>query len=68
MSKYKVKLKIVNPQRMKEFTKLNNYVNFVAENCRPLYNEYCKNQTQIKDKIRRENPDFVIEGLIEEIK
>ena len=64
MKKYKLIIK--NPNRMKEFEKLNNYANWTSKYCRVLYKRYCNNLTKIREKIIKENKDFEIEIKIVE--
>ena len=64
-TKYKVTIK--NPQRMIEFTKLNDFANWSSEFCRPLYNAYCRNLEKTIKSIKETNKDFVIEIELERI-
>lgn len=58
------KIKIKNPQRMIEFKKLNDYVNWTSKWARPLYENYCNNLSDIIKKIKEDTEDIEIEFSI----
>jgi len=61
------KITIENPFRLREFSKLNDKVNFWAKYKRKKYLWYCNNQNKIKTKIKEDFPDIIVNvNLIEE--
>lgn len=60
----KILIKVENPNKLKEFKKLNDYANYTAKYCRPLYTRYCNNLSGIINRIKEQNKDFTIEVTI----
>lgn len=47
-----LKVYLGNNSKQEKFSRLNKYANFTSKYCRILYNDYCKNLTEILNEIK----------------